>query len=786
MPPGSQPSFPLVTTGLRARRHRQVTHAMLLGACALCFVGPVAWAQDGAIESESAPAPSADNFWTVGKPPAPPPAYRIPPAENEGDIAFAADELNYDTDTDVVTASGDVILRRDGQELQANAIRWDRKSGQIVASGNIRLLDAGGNILYSDELELSDELRAGAMENILLVMNETGRLAAKEGERLENGDAVLRDVAYTPCAIETPQGCPKEPSWRITARRVLYSQETGRVRFIGARLRLFGVPLLPLPGLMINAGGQPTSGITTPNLRFSDSNGVELLGEYYWRLAPNRELTLGASVYTDVLPMLSARYAALTEAGAYQITGYATNSSRIPIGGDTNTVATSEKDLRGYLDSNGRFQLDPNWSVTGSLRFASDRTFLRRYDVSRDDRLRSMARVERIDDESYFSLSGWAVQTLQQGDDQGLIPIALPLIDYRRNIGDPLLDGRITLQANTLMLTRTDGQDTQRAFAGATWSLRKMTGLGQEVTFTALTRADVYHSDENGATTVEIYRGDSGWLARGVAIGAIDMKWPFVGNLFGGSQVLTPRVQLVASPKIRNLDIPNEDARAVDLEDSNLFALNRFAGYDRVESGPRVTYGLDWRWIAPGWRIESTIGQSFRLNSEEALLPDGTGLTSRTSDIVGRAEVRFRDYVSFTSRFRLDKDNFAIRRNEFDVTVGSRKTYVQAGYLKLNRNIPDTLEDLRDREEVRVAARLAFANYWSVFGSTVINLTDRAEDPTNDSDGFEPLRTRLGVAYDDDCTEIALTWRRDSFATGDARRGNTFLFRFRLKNLGPG
>ena len=50
--------------------------------------------------------------------------------------------------------------------------------------------------------------------------------------------------------------------------------------------------------------------------------------------------------------------------------------------------------------------------------------------------------------------------------------------------------------------------------------------------------------------------------------------------------------------------------------------------------------------------------------------------------------------------------------------------------------------------------------------------------------GFEPLRTRLGVAYQDDCLEFGLTWRRDFVRTGDARKGNTYQVYFALKNLG--
>jgi LPS-assembly protein len=91
---------------------------------------------------------------------------------------------------------------------------------------------------------------------------------------------------------------------------------------------------------------------------------------------------------------------------------------------------------------------------------------------------------------------------------------------------------------------------------------------------------------------------------------------------------------------------------------------------------------------------------------------------------------------------------------------------------------------LQDREEARVGGRVAFARNWSVFGSAIIDLTSANDDPLSVSDGFDPIRHRLGVAYDDDCLSIALTWRRDYIDTGDARRGNSFSFRVAFRNLG--
>ena len=765
----------------------KVSEPIAHGSPVRCWSSPVALAAFGAAtfalaapaaaQTEDREAPQAREAVSE------PPAIETEPREieiAEDTLNFAADALEYDSEAETVTARGNVVLRGEEGSVRADQIVWDRNTGQIIASGNIRFVDNSGNQLYTDTLELNDRFEAGAMSELLLALRAGGRLAARSGERGEDGTVLLTDAAYTACAVTGGDGCPKDPSWRITANRVTYDPADDRIRFRGAVLELFGARILPLPGLSLRTDGSAVSGFLVPNIRISEVNGLELSGEYYMRLADNRDLTLGAYVFSEVAPMVNAQWRHLTDKGAYQITGYATASSRVS---DFTGEPTTESDPRGYLFANGKFQFSPEWSFTGSVRLASDRTFLRRYDLSRDDRLRSTLNLERIDDDSYFSLAGWATQTLRINAQQGQIPVAVPALDYRKQLKDPVAGGNVQLQFNTLGLVRNDGQDTPRAFAGAKWDLRKLTGLGQVVTLTGLVRGDVYHTDNTFATQTAIYRGNEGWTARGIATAALDVEWPFVGEAFGGTQVLTPRVQLVASPPIRNLAVPNEDARAIDLEDSNLFALNRFPGYDRVEDGVRVTWGIDWSLRKPNWRVKTTVGQSYRLDEQGIVFPDGTGLSERFSDFVGRTEVRWRDYLKFTHRFRVDKDNFAVRRNEIDATVGSQRTYLELGYLRLDRDIK-TVEDLQDREELRAAARVAFANHWSVFGSGVFNLTDEEEDPTFSPDGFEPIRTRLGVAYTDDCIEFGFTWRRDFITAGDAERGNTFQLFFSLRNLG--
>ncbi len=703
--------------------------------------------------------------------------------EKSDEIEFSADAIDYDFENDIVTAKGNVLLNRDGYKLRSDTVTWNRKTGVVEATGNIRSISPDGDTAYGDSIVLTDSLRDGIVDNLLLVLEDGSRLAARQGERFGDGSVILDNAAYTACAVTTEDGCPKNPSWQIKAVKVRYDPIKKRVSYDGARIEIFGLPVLPLPGLSHPVSFENRSGLLVPNLRIDSTNGVAVSVPYYFSIAPNQDATVTTQVFTEVAPLISGTFRNLDEKGAFQMTGYATYSSRIPTG-SAGGLSESEKDFRGYFETSGRFVLDDKWTISQSARIASDRTFLRRYDISDDDSLRSTINVERIDDSSYFSLAGWAFQTLRAGDPQNRVPIALPVVDYRKRFADPVLGGNAQIQLNSLAIGRTEGQDTQRAFASARWDLRTLTTMGQEITLTGFARGDVYNSEDNALNETAIYRGDSGWQTRGIVTAAIDVKWPFIGQAFGGTQTLTPRLQVVATPAISNLSLPNEDSRSVDLEDTNLFALNRFPGYDRYEDDVRATYGLEWNLTRPNLRVDAIVGQSYRLANNSNIVPDGTGLSERFSDIVGRTEVRFKDIVKFTHRYRLDKESIAVRRNEIDATVGSKNTYAQIGYLRLNRNIGAGVEDLSDREEVRVGGRFQIDKYWSVFGSAIIDLTDAQEDPTSSADGFEPVRHRIGVAYDDGCLSLGVTWRYDYEDTGDDQRGSTFLFRLALRNLG--
>src|SRR3546814_6561556 len=101
-------------------------------------------------------------------------------------------------------------------------------------------------------------------------------LAAVKGTRFDNGNIELENAAYTPCPVEDDEGCPKNPSWQIRAVKVMYDRVENKVRYKGARVEIFGLPLIPLPGLSHTINNEASSGILVPEIRLDRSNGFEI------------------------------------------------------------------------------------------------------------------------------------------------------------------------------------------------------------------------------------------------------------------------------------------------------------------------------------------------------------------------------------------------------------------------------------------------------------------------------------------------------------------------------
>jgi LPS-assembly protein len=707
-----------------------------------------------------------------------------PPRDGGGPLApgdtigFAADEMHYDNKGQIVTASGNVRLNRDAWQLAADAIAYNQETGVVVANGHVVAIDPEGNQARGDRIELTDSLRDGAIDNMLLVLNDGGRLAAVEGQR---SDQVfnLRRAVFSPCSVTGNDNCPKSPLWQVKALRISYNRGKHRLSYRNARLEILGVPVMYLPSFSHPDGeAKQASGLLLPGIKLQRQLGLGISLPYHFALAPDRDLTVTPWLYTAVNPALQINARRLFAQGPIEVDSLFTYTRLGDIDANGNIIDKGNR-FRGYFGLKGTLQHTPEWRSRFSVRLTTDDTFDRLYGLGFDDMLRSTYALERQTSNSYLSIAAWAFQGLRVSDKRGEIPIVLPLVDYDWRPRELVLGGRLRFGANSMNLFRTNGQSAARALAFGRWDRSLLTPVGQRVTFTGMLRGDVYRVADANLATLPVYAGINGLRARALPVAAVDVEWPFAGPALGGVQTITPRVQVVATPPERNASFPNEDSRAIELEDVNLFDLNRFPGFDQFEGGTRVTYGIAYALDRPGWAVTSEIGQSVRIAGNGNEFPQGTGLSNSASDFVGRSVLKYGQYFELTHRFRVDRGSFAVRRNEFDVQIGSPSTYATIGYIKLNRNI--LIEDLEDREELRAGGRVALARYWSMFGSAVVDLTTKASNPLATGNGFSFIRHRIGAEYEDECFRFGVSWRRDYIGDRDFRPGNSFLLTLAFK-----
>src|ERR1044072_6007352 len=120
--------------------------------------------------------------------------------------------------------------------------------------------------------------------------------------------------------------------------------------------------------------------------------------------------------------------------------------------------------------------------------------------------------------------------------------------------------------------------------------------------------------------------------------------------------------------------MPNEDAQSLIFDDSNLFSVNKFSGWDRIEGGTRLNAGVQYTaQFNRGGFVNVLFGQSYQLFGQNSFaVPDSvntglnSGLETQRSDYVARVAYQPDNIYTFISRFLLDENSFQVRRVEVE------------------------------------------------------------------------------------------------------------------------
>ena len=684
-------------------------------------------------------------------------------------VLFKADQLRNEQHLGLVVATGNVELSQGARTLLADSVTYNRREDTVMATGNVSLLEPTGEVIFADRVNLTGDLRNGLIENMRLRLSEDARIAAAGARRISGQKTEFRKAVYSPCKL-----CEKDhsraPIWQVKAYRVEHDQKSKKVSYRDAFLEFHGIPVFYTPYL---SHPDPTvdrrTGFLVPSYGNDSDQGFLVKTPFYIDIAPNMDATVTPTFTTGEGVIGAGEFRHRLSNTDYVLSGSLTHGSDGSIDDDN---------IRGHIKGDLQHKFDLTWRGGTNIFLVTDDTYLRRYNFESKNTLENRLYAEGFGGRGFASANAYYFRGLRADDDPGDTPIVLPKLDFNY-VGEPAsFGGQWQVDANFLGLTRTDGTNTRRASALTKWELPYTTASGEIYRVFASLQTDAYQVNDV-VDPDNTLNTKSGFTGRIFPQAGLDWRLPLALTNGRFTHVVEPIVSFIVAPGGQNRElIPNEDSLSFEFDDTNLFSENRFTGIDRVEGGPRITYGLNSGIFGLNSGSSSFfIGQSYRLDESDDFGTD-TGLDEHFSDIVGRVRITPSRYINALYRFRLDKDDFSSSRNELEGSVGTDSLRLDVNYLSIDQQeIDDALDPddkFRDREEISLGLSSRLFDFYQFGINSHHDLTT----------GGGTLRHGAFFRYADDCFEFGVDYSRTFTRDRDVQPTDMIMFRVVFRTLG--
>ncbi|MGL5361648.1 MAG: LPS-assembly protein LptD, partial [Bosea sp. (in: a-proteobacteria)] len=609
------------------------------------------------------------------------------------------------------------------------------------------------------------------------------------------------------------------------------------------------------------------TGLLAPHFVSSGALGFGMAQPFFWNLAPNYDLTLTPTVYSRQGFLGQAEWRHRLESGSYSIRAAGIHQLD-PSAFRANPLGARDKDFRGSIETVGKFHINDKWNIGWDIALSTDRWFFQNYRIRTESLTSTFFReststffLNGKSDTAWFDARGYYFRPLTYTDWQKQQPLVHPVLDYNKRFAGPgIIGGEFTIDANITSLSREAaafqelprqtstlvnfggtspislyegcavykrgsclvrglGGEISRATIEASWRRNIIDPIGQVWTPFASVRADGFWIDPdvsryaNANVSALVDTGRDSYAKVMPAVG-LTYRFPLVAHNAWGTHIVEPIAQIIARPNETHINrTPNEDAQSLVFDDANLFSVNKFSGYDRVEGGVRANVGAQYtgRFSNDGY-LNMLFGQSFHLAGTNSfsrgdLLNTGldSGLQNRRSDYVARAQFAPNAGWLFAARARFDETSFSPNRVEVSASryVGSLSGNLT--YARYERQPHLGLD--RRREGLYTGLSYKFNEFWKVSGSVLFDMDRYIQDreryqtnlnaylinpavfsrPTQPKTGpFVPANIGLSVGYKDECTTFELSYLRvfaDRLA-GAKQDSQTFLLKLELRTLG--
>ncbi len=712
-------------------------------------------------------------------------------------LYLQGDELIYDNSGDQVTARGNVEIYYDNNILTADEVVYNQGANTLTAVGNVVLKEPNGNIIRADRYTLTDDFRDGFVQSLSVVAKDDTRISAQRAERRDGNVTEFTGAKFTPCKTDGTQ----PPLWCISSQRIIHDQEAATITYQDAAFEVLGVPIIYLPFFQhADPSVKRKSGFLIPQFGSSGDLGFSVETPYYFALDPSYDFTFRPKYTTKQGVLWQGDWRQRLANGQYtvKLAGIDQDGDELP-GGVTTERRESLDGWRGSLETKGLFSLSSWWQAGWDVTLESDDTFRRFYKL---DSILLTDRVNQVfvagqSDRNYFGAQLYHFGGLLLDDSSQSESLVHPIIDYNYVFDNPVLGGEVKWDTNVLSFSRDDfdgpdssRQDLNRVVTEVSWRRKLIDQIGITYEPFANLRGDIYQLN-NYVDPITGEQIDEESFARGVAAAGATVTYPWIASDATASHTIEPIGQVIArSASTQQRRLPNEDAKSLVFDDTNLFELDKFSGYDRVETGTRANVGVQYAFqMHTGGYARLLAGQSFQLSGDNAFARTGqidpdlsgsefvnnpsSGLETRQSDYVLGAYIAPTDAFRVIAQSRYDEHDLELRRMDLRTNISYGPAFASANYAYVAAD-PTTGRD-NSQSDITGKVGLNLTDRWSILGQIRYDIDEEFL-----------LSDAIQLKYADECFVLTAsyteTFLRD--VERDIEPDRTIMLRFELKHLG--
>lgn len=721
---------------------------------------------------------------------------------DDAKLMLAANELVYNKDTQKVTAVGGVQINYAGYQMVARRVEYDQKTGRLMAYDNIELIEPGGNRIYADKLDVTNDFAKGFVDSLRIETPDNTRMAAATGERVNSDEMILHKGIYTACLPCSEQG--RAPIWQIKAERVIQNGKTHTIRLENARFQLFGHSIAMIPAITVPDNTvKRKSGFLFPQLSFTQKLGFGVIVPYYWAISPQTDATVRMGAYSSQGVLIDTEIRHQFEDGLATFRFAAID--QMDKNKFTANTSDSEKNFRGMVGSTGNFTINPRWTFGWDVMAQTDNNFARTYSLPGFNESTHINQVYLTGrgDRNSFDMRAYSFD-VQDGDKDSVAskkqPFVTPTIDYKYYAPEPVMGGELSAVVNFTALSRSNsdlynvtstsptkfqglkGNDS-RLTTEIEWKRTFDTPQGLLLTPILAARGDAFGINMNSPTGYAGNYNDNAVVTRSMVTAGLEVRYPWLLTTPNSSHVIEPIAQIYVRPDEQDAGrLPNEDAQSFVFDASNLFDRDKFSGYDRVEGGTRANVGLRYTGsLDNGYTLRSIFGQSYQVAGKNSFAStdlvyagNESGLENTVSDYVGMVGVDMPFGVTTSLNGRFDRASFELKRT--DAAIGYQNDTLQTNFVYSQIAPQPNYGYNYYREEIQNSSSVKIGDFWSVFGAANWDLKKNKLD-----------RYGIGVTYTDDCTIFSIVYKRfeSSTSANDWAIGARVTFRT-LGDVGTG